>query len=82
MAFQDINYEEVSQLCPGILKDCADQVVNGLRSGLDENLPLHIIAKKFIHKYKDKPDCKPTEQKLREAIVEYYDKDGNINKQD
>ena len=43
-------------------------------------MPLHIVAQKFINKYKDKPDCGPKEREFRETIVDYYDKDETINK--
>ena len=82
MAIQEMNFDEVSQLCPGILRRSANNFIQGLRGrlGKDKNLPFYIVAQRFIHKYKDKPDCGPTEQKFREAIVDYYDKDGTINK--
>ena len=31
-----------------------------------------------MHKYKDKPDCTPKQQKFREAIIDYYDPDKKI----
>ena len=48
--------------------------------GKDKDSPLHIVAQKFINTYKDKPACGPKECHFREAIVDYYDKDGTINK--
>ena len=82
MAVQDINFDEVSQLCPGVLNGVADRFIQNIKfqSGKDKDLPLYIIAQNLIHKYKDKPDCGPKECKFREAIVDYYDKDETINK--
>ena len=82
MAQQDIDFDEVGQLCPGILNGTAKIFIQGIKTqlGKDKDLPLYIIAQHCIHKYKDKPDCGTTDQKFREAIVDYYDKDGTINK--
>ena len=74
-AVQDVDYNEVGKICPGVVSGQVDAFFQGLkgRSQDEKNLPIYKIAKRYVKKYKDRADCRPKERELREAIVHHYD---------
>ena len=74
-AIQDVDYNEVGKICPGVVSGKVDAFFQGLKGGSqdEKNLPIFKIAKRYVKKYKDRADCRPKERELREAIVHHYD---------
>ena len=74
-AVQDVDYNEVGKICPGVVSGQVDAFFQGLkgRSQDEKNLPIYKIAERHVKKYKDRADCGAKERELREAIVHHYD---------
>ena len=80
VAPQDINYKELAKICPGIVRGIVDAFVQGMkgRCGSEKDLPINIIAKRYLSIYQNRPDCGKQEQIFRESIIDFYDKDRSL----